>query len=96
VVVDGVVVDGVAVGGRLEAAPSSSMFPVAVARRTFLAISGGVVAAAAVVATIGRHLASVGSSEAERAKVVLPEPAPSSSTPTPVVGCGSGKSLHHP
>jgi DMSO/TMAO reductase YedYZ molybdopterin-dependent catalytic subunit len=83
VVVDGVVVDGVAVGGRLEAAPSSSMFPVAVARRTFLAISGGVVAAAAVVATIGRHLASVGSSEAERAKVVLPEPAPSSSIPTP-------------
>ncbi|MCB0986790.1 MAG: molybdopterin-dependent oxidoreductase [Microthrixaceae bacterium] len=77
------VVDGVAVGGRLEAAPTSAMVPMAVARRAFLATSAAVVAAAGVAATVGRRLASAGSSEAARSKVVLPRPTSSGPAAVP-------------
>lgn len=75
--------DGVLVGGRLEAAPRSPMLPIAVARRAFLATAAGVAAGAAVLATVGRRLGSGGTSEAERARVVLPEPAGTTPTPAP-------------
>lgn len=75
--------DGVLVGGRLEAAPRSPMLPVAVARRAFVATAAGVAAGAAVLATVGRRLGAGGTSEAERARVVLPEPAGTSPTPAP-------------
>jgi DMSO/TMAO reductase YedYZ molybdopterin-dependent catalytic subunit len=77
------VVDGVLVGGRLEAAPPSPMLPVALARRAFLVTVGGVAAGAALVAALGRRLGAGGTSEAARAGVVLPEPAGGGTTPAP-------------
>ncbi len=67
--------DGVLVGRWVMPAPRSPMVPREVARRAFLLAVGGVAAAAAVVAAVGRKLGSSGISEAERAKVVLPTPA---------------------
>ena len=76
----GLVVDGVLVDGHVVPAPVSPMLPVAVARRAFLVSAAGVAAGAALVAAVGRRLGSAGSSEAARARVVLPDPASTGST----------------
>jgi DMSO/TMAO reductase YedYZ molybdopterin-dependent catalytic subunit len=67
-----VVVDGVAAGGGIEAAPRTAIDPRSTPRRTFLAGAVVIGAGAASAAIIGRRLRATATTEAARRAVTIP------------------------